>query len=189
MTFEEDIRNAVNTLNQGGIILYPTDTIWGLGCDATNPEAVEKIFHIKNRKENKSLILLVDGESMLQEYVSDIPDVAYDILDVTETPVTIIYPQGKNLAAGIYSEDGSVGIRICNDKFCRDLIGKFGKPIVSTSANISMQKPPENFRGIKEIIINSADYVVKFRQEDQKKYRASPVIKVHKNGEIKIIRK
>jgi L-threonylcarbamoyladenylate synthase len=189
MTFEEDIRNAVATLEQGGIILYPTDTLWGLGCDATNDLAVGKIFSIKNRKENKSLILLVDSESMLERYVSEIPDVAYDILDVSDSPVTIIYPGGKNLATGVYSEDGSVGIRICNEKFCRELIGKFGKPIVSTSANISSQKPPENYRGISEIIINSADYVVKFRQEDQEKHNASPVIKVLKNGEIKIIRK
>jgi L-threonylcarbamoyladenylate synthase len=189
MTFEEDIRNALTTLVQGGIILYPTDTLWGLGCDATNSEAVEKIFRIKKRQENKSLILLVDSESMLQDYVSEIPDVAFDILDVTVTPVTIIYPMGKNLADGVCGEDGSVGIRICNEKFCRELIRKFGKPIVSTSANTSRHKPPENFQGICEIIIYSADYVVKYRQEDQKKYKASPVIKILNNGEIKIIRK
>ncbi len=189
MTPEEDIRNAIGTLEKGGIILYPTDTVWGLGCDATSQPAVDRIFHIKNRNENKSLIILVDSEVMLKDYVSEIPDVAFDILDVTQIPVTIIYPAGKNLAAGVCSEDGSVGIRICHDKFCRELIGKFGRPVVSTSANLSRQKAPENFSEIRETIISSADYVVSYRRDEVKKSKPSPVIKILGDGTLKILRK
>jgi L-threonylcarbamoyladenylate synthase len=189
MTLEEDIINAINTLEKGGIILYPTDTVWGLGCDATNQAAVDKIFRIKNRNENKSLIILVDSEEMLRDYVNDVPDVAFDILDVTQIPVTIIYPGGKNLSEGVCSEDGSAGIRICHDKFCHEMIGKFGRPVVSTSANLSRQKAPENFSEIKENIIGSADYVVSYRRDEIRKSKPSPVIKILDDGTIKILRK
>jgi L-threonylcarbamoyladenylate synthase len=186
--FTEDINNSLITLRSGGVILYPTDTVWGLGCDATNASALEKIFKIKSRNESKSLIILVDGESMLERYVSDIPQIAFEIIEASDTPITIIYPRGKNLAGGICSEDGSVGIRICNDDFCSELIRRFRKPLVSTSANISGRPTPSHFGEIEDSVIRSVDYVVKYRQEDQQKHSPSPVIKIDKNGVFKIIR-
>ncbi|MCE5347052.1 MAG: threonylcarbamoyl-AMP synthase [Bacteroidales bacterium] len=189
MIFDEDIKNSIITLRSGGIILYPTDTIWGLGCDATSSSAVERIFKIKSRNENKSLIILVDGEQMLERYVKDIPEIIFELVSVSDDPLTIIYPKGKNLAPGVCSEDGSIGIRICRDEFCSELITRFRKPIVSTSANFSGKPSPENFSEIDKPVIDSVDYVVKYRQNDRGKYSASPVIKVEQDGSIKIIRK
>ena len=189
MTFEEDLKESLNTLRQGGILLYPTDTIWGLGCDPTNESAVNRIFQLKSRGENKSLIILADSLSMIERYVTDIPEIVYELAEVSDTPLTIIYPKGKNLATGVCSEDGSVAIRICHDEFCHELIIRFRKPIVSTSANLSGSPSPGNFSEIEKILINNVDYVVKFRQDDRSKNLASPVIKVNLNGTIKIIRK
>lgn len=189
MIFDEDIKDSLLTLKQGGIILYPTDTIWGLGCDATNPAAVEKIFKIKSRSESKSLLILVDGEQMIERYVKDIPEIVYELTSVSDSPLTIIYPNGKNLAAGVCGEDGSVGIRICRDEFCQELISRFRKPIVSTSANFSGKPSPENFSEIEKSVIDAADFVVKYRQDDRQKQSASPVIRVEQNGIIKIIRR
>jgi L-threonylcarbamoyladenylate synthase len=188
MDYKEDLKLALKTLREGGIILYPTDTIWGLGCDATNGKAVEKIFQIKKRRETQSLIILVNGYPMLERYVSNIPDTAASILDVADKPLTIIYPIGKNLAPGVCSEDGSVGIRICDDNFCSELISQFRKPIVSTSANCSEAPSPSIYSEIEEEIIKSADYVVKHRQEEIKKNTPSSIIKVDNNGVFKIIR-
>lgn len=189
MDFEEDLRNSLKILKEGGVILYPTDTVWGLGCDPTNSAAVEKIFTIKSRSDSKSLIILVDGDQMLERYVRDIPEIVFELINVSDTPITIIYPNGKNLATGVCSADGSVGIRICREIFCQELIKRFRKPIVSTSANISGNQSPSNFGEIKSDIINSVDYIVKFRQEDRQKHSASPVIRVEQNGVIKVIRK
>lgn len=189
MIFNEDIRDSLIVLKNGGIILYPTDTIWGIGCDATNPVAVEKIFQIKSRSENKSLLILVNGIQMIERYVAEIPDIVYELTSVSDNPLTIIYPSGKNLAPGVCNEDGSVGIRICHDEFCSELINRFRKPIVSTSANFSGKPSPENFSAIEPLVIDSADYVVKYRQNDRQKHSASPVIKIEQNGTIKIIRK
>jgi L-threonylcarbamoyladenylate synthase len=189
MDFKEDLIKALKTLREGGVILYPTDTVWGLGCDATNEEAVEKVFRIKKRKESKSLIILVNGEMMLQQYVKNTPEIVFNIIEVADKPLTIIYPEGKNLAPGVCSDDGSVGIRICRDDFCNELITRFRKPIVSTSANISGTPSPSNFSEIEETIINSAGYVAKHRQEDQQKYPPSPIIRIENDGVIKIIRK
>jgi L-threonylcarbamoyladenylate synthase len=189
MVFEDDLKESLNTLRQGGILLYPTDTIWGLGCDPTNESAVNRIFQLKSRGENKSLITLADSLSMVERYVTDIPEIVYELAEVSDTPLTIIYPKGKNLATGICSEDGSVAIRICKDEFCYELIRRFRKPIVSTSANLSGSPSPGNFSEIEKILINMVDYVVKFRQDDRSKSLASPVIKVNLNGTIKIIRK
>lgn len=189
MVFDNDIKDALLALRKGGIILYPTDTIWGIGCDATNAVAVEKIFKIKSRNENKSLLVLVDGENMLDRYVKDIPEIAFELAGVSDTPLTIIYPGGKNLAHGVCSEDGSVAIRICHDEFCHELISRFRKPITSTSANLSGKSSPENFDDIDNTIIESVDYVVKYRQDDREKHTASPIIKLEQNGTIKIIRK
>jgi L-threonylcarbamoyladenylate synthase len=157
----EDLNSAFKALGKGGIILYPTDTIWGLGCDATNAAAVEKIFMIKKRKESKSLIILVNGFQMLERYVRNIPGAAAEILEVTDKPVTIIYPEGKNLAPGVCNEDGSIGIRIIPDDFCNELITRFRKPLISTSANYSDTPSPSVFSDIDAELIRSADYVVK----------------------------
>jgi L-threonylcarbamoyladenylate synthase len=188
MDFREDINNAVKVLREGGVILYPTDTIWGLGCDATNAEAVKRIFEIKRRSDSKSLIVLVNGITMLERYVSSIPPAASAITDVAEKPVTIIYPGGKNLAPGVCSEDGSVGMRVTSDSFCSELITRFRKPVVSTSANFSDATAPGNFSGIDAGIIGSVSYVVRHRQDDNTKHKPSPVIKVNSDGTIKIIR-
>ena len=188
MNFEGDLREALKTLREGGVLLYPTDTLWGLGCDATSREAVEKIFKIKQRKEIKSLIILVNGDRMLQRYVKNIPEIVFELLEVADKPLTIIYPEGKGLAPGVCSEDGSVGIRICMDDFCNELIIRFRKPIVSTSANLSGTPAPANFDGIAGKIIESADYVVKHRQGDMKKYPPSSIIRIENDGVIRIIR-
>jgi L-threonylcarbamoyladenylate synthase len=188
INFEEDLKLALNALIKGGIILYPTDTIWGLGCDATNQDAVEKIFKIKKRRESKSLIILVNGFTMLERYVKNIPGVAAEILEVTDKPITIIYPGGKNLAPGVCDEDGSVGIRICSDDFCNKLITRFRKPLISTSANWSELPAPSIFAEISKEIILSVDYVVKHRQTDINKKTPSSIIKTDNNGVIKIIR-
>jgi L-threonylcarbamoyladenylate synthase len=189
MIFDEDLNEALNTLRKGGVILYPTDTIWGLGCDPTNSSAVEKIFRIKSREPGKSLLILTDSEAMLERYVSDVPEIAWELISVTDDPVTIIYPRGKNLAPGVAGEDGSIGIRICHDEFCSELIKRFRKPIVSTSANFSGKPSPENFSAIDKKVIEAADYVVKHRQDDRRRYSSSPVIKLGADGTIRIIRK
>lgn len=189
MTSDEDIKESLITLREGGVILYPTDTIWGLGCDPSNDAAINRIFKIKSRVENKSLIILVDGLPMIERYVTEIPEIVYELAEVSDTPLTIIYPKGKNLAAGVFGEDDSVAIRICHDEFCRELISRFRKPIVSTSANLSGNASPANFSEIEKNVIEKVDYVVKYRQNDRSKSIASPVIKVNRDGTIKIIRK
>jgi L-threonylcarbamoyladenylate synthase len=189
MTFEEDIKDSLITLRKGGIILYPSDTIWGLGCDPTNEIAVKKLFKIKSRSGNKSLIILVDRETMLERYVSEVPEIAWELTSVSDDPLTVIYPSGKNLAPGVCSEDCSIGIRICRDEFCSELIKRFRKPIVSTSANFSGKPSPGNFSEIDDLLIEAVDYVVKYRQDDRSKYSSSPVIQLDPDGTIKIIRK
>jgi L-threonylcarbamoyladenylate synthase len=188
MFFDEDIKSSLAVLKDGGIILYPTDTIWGLGCDATNPSAVEKIFKIKARSADKGLLILVNGDLMLERYVRDIPEISFELAAVADDPLTIIYPQGRNLAEGVYSEDGSVGIRICRDEFCNELITRFRKPIVSTSANFSGEPSPGNFGEIDKAITDLVGYVVKYRQDERQKQSASAVIKIGPGGTIKIIR-
>ena len=188
MVFDYDIKESLIILKKGGIILYPTDTVWGLGCDATNPSAVEKIFRIKTRSGSKSLIILVNGDQMLDRYVNGIPEISFELTGVSDDPLTIIYPEGKNLAEGVCSDDGSVGIRICRDDFCNELITRLRKPIVSTSANLSGKPSPGNFSEIEKSVIDLVDYVVKYRQDDRQKQSASPVIKIELNGTIKIIR-
>lgn len=189
MNFEEDIRKSLAVLKSGGVILYPTDTIWGLGCDATNPSAVEKVFSIKKRTESKSLIILVNGIDMLERYVKGIPQSAIELISVSDSPLTIIYPEGKNLAAGVCNEDKSVGIRICYEPFCYELISRFRKPVVSTSANISGKTAPAGYSEIENEVISSVDYCVRYKQEDRRKASPSPVISIDKNGVLKILRK
>lgn len=189
MNSGDDIKDSIDCLRKGGVLLYPTDTIWGLGCDATDNSAVEKIFRIKSRDTSKSLLILVDSEAMLERYVREVPEIAWELIAVSDTPLTIIYPEGKNLAAGVCADDGSVGIRICRDEFCNKLISAFRKPVVSTSANISGRPSPQNFSEIDETVKKAADYIVKYRQDDITKHPASPVIRLLPDGSIKIIRK
>lgn len=186
--YEDDIRNALSALKNGGVILYPTDTVWGLGCDAGRTSSVEKILRIKTRSESKSLIILVNGVEMLERYVRNVPGIAYELTGVSDSPLTIIYPEGKNLSPLVCGADGSVAIRICNDDFCNEMITRFRRPVVSTSANISGQSSPSHFKEIDDVIINSVDYAVKYRQNDRRKCSPSPVIKVDKNGVFEILR-
>ena len=186
---EEEIQNALLALRKGGSIVYPTDTIWGIGCDAKNKDAVAKLFKIKERAEYKSMVVLVCDEKMLNRYVKEVPAIAWDLIEAAENPLTIIYPDGRGLASSIIAADGSVGIRLVKDEFCRDLIHKFGKPIVSSSANISGEPSPKTFNDIKLDILNKVDYIVNHRKEELNNSKASDIIKVEMNGEFKILRK
>jgi len=187
--FRDEINKALEVLKSGGIILYPTDTVWGLGCDATNAEAVAKIYALKNRADSKSLIILIDTDSKLQSYVSEIPDVAYDLIEFTEKPLTIIYDGAKNLAKNLIGADGSIGIRIPKHDFCQQLIQRFRKPIVSTSANISGEHTPENFLEISEYILNGVDLIIDLEQESSEKKSSSTIIKLGAGGQFEFIRK
>jgi L-threonylcarbamoyladenylate synthase len=184
----EDILSALKALNQGGIILYPTDTIWGIGCDATNEEAVKRVYDIKQRKDAKSMLILLDNADNLVDYVEDVPDIAYNLIDITNKPLTIIYPGAKNVAKSLIAEDGSIGIRIVDDEFCRQLIRKLGKPIVSTSANISGNPWPPNYSKVDKKIIRAMDYIVSWKQHEVKRGTPSGIIKLGPGSEIKIIR-
>jgi L-threonylcarbamoyladenylate synthase len=187
--FEDDLKNSLEVLRNGGVILYPTDTVWGLGCDPTNPGAVDKLLKIKSRTESKSLIILVNGITMLERYVKDIPAIVYELTEVSVSPLTIIYPVGKNLASGICAKDSSVAVRICDEQFCNELISRFRKPVVSTSANLSGAPSPANFEEVDPELVKKADYAVRYRREEKRKFKPSPVIRVENNGVIKIIRK
>jgi L-threonylcarbamoyladenylate synthase len=184
----EDIKAALEVLQNGGVILYPTDTIWGLGCDAANEEAVKRIYAIKNRVNSKSMLVLMENAALLERYVDEVPEIAYDLIELTEKPLTIIYDGARNFAKNLIAEDGSIGIRITGEKFSSELIRRFKRPIVSTSANISGKPSPACFDEIEPEIINAVDYVVKFRQEDNAKAEPSSIMKLGKGGEIKIIR-
>ena len=185
----DDIEKALIVLKDGGLILYPTDTVWGIGCDATNAEAVSKVFRIKQRVDSKALLVLLDSANRLIQYVSEVPEVAYELIEVSDRPVTIIYPGAKNLAPNLIADDGSIGIRIPNDEFCRQLISRFRKPIVSTSANISGVATPALFSEIGTEIIDGVDYIVQRRQNDFTRNQPSSIIKLGVGGEIQIIRK
>lgn len=185
----EDIKTALAVLQKGGVILYPTDTIWGLGCDACNEEAVKKIYDIKNRVDSKSMLVLMENAALLERYVEEVPEIAYDLIELTDKPLTIIYDGAKNLAKNLVAEDGSIGIRLTTEQFSSDLIRRFKRPIVSTSANISGKPSPASFAEIAQEIIDSVDYVVKYRQDDNQKTVPSSIIKLGRRGEIKIIRK
>ncbi len=185
----DDLKKAVEVLRDGGVILYPTDTIWGLGCDATNSEAVSKIYEIKKRAETKSMLVLMDSPAKLQAYVDEIPDMAWDLIELTTKPLTIIYPGAKNLASNLINEDKTIGIRITEEVFSKKLCEMFRKPIVSTSANISGEKSPTFFKEISSEILNAVDYVVNFRQDDSTPAQPSSIIKLGAGNQIEIIRK
>jgi len=184
---QTEINNALQILKQGGLILYPTDSVWGIGCDATNPEAVKKIYELKQRADSKALICLVADDRMLKKYVKTIPSVAFDILDVADTPITIIYDDAQNLANNLIAEDGTIAIRIPNDDFCFQLLRKFNGAIVSTSANISGEPTPKSFKEISPEVLKGVDYVVNLHR-DKICSKPSSIIKLSNNGVVKVIR-
>lgn len=186
--YRDDIRQAVEVLNRGGIILYPTDTIWGLGCDATNAEAVKRVFEIKQREDAKALITLVDSEAKVQAYVREMPDVAWDLMEVADSPLTIIYDGARNLAPNLLAEDGSVGIRVTHEAFSNYLCLRFKRPIVSTSANLSGQPSPRCFADIAPEIVAAVDYVCTSRRQETVCPSPSHIIKLGVGGEVKVIR-
>lgn len=186
--YDEDLKQAVSVMRRGGIILYPTDTIWGIGCDAANSEAVRRIFELKRRSDSKAMLSLLDSDAKLGYYVPDIPDVAYDLMDLSEKPMTIIYDGVRHLAPELIAQDGSAGIRITREEFSRDLCRLLGGAVVSTSANISGSPSPRNFSEIDEAIIKGVDYVVSYRQNDHGLAKASGIIKLGSGGLVQVIR-
>ena len=184
-----DIENSLIALKKGQTILYPTDTVWGIGCDATNVDAVNRIFEIKKRNESKSLVILVDSLEMLHQIIPNIPIQALEWIKNSPKPTTVIYHNPVDLASNVIAVDNTVGIRIVQDEFCKELIRSFGKPIVSTSANISGEPTPAFFKEISNEIRNSVDYIVKWRQDETKQAESSSIVKIEANGEIVFIRK
>ncbi|RLD76509.1 MAG: threonylcarbamoyl-AMP synthase [Bacteroidetes bacterium] len=184
----EDLKKALDILFEGGIILYPTDTIWGIGCDANNSEAVKRIYELKKREDSKSMLVLINDTNRIPSYLEEMPDIAWDLTEVSEKPLTIIYPGAKNLAANLIAKDKTIGIRVTSDPFCNSLIKKFKRPIVSTSANISGQASPANFSEISDEIKTQVDYIVKHRQNEKEKAKPSGIIQLGINGQVKVIR-
>ena len=189
MALKTEIEKAARILSGGGIILYPSDTIWGIGCDATLPQAVGKVYEIKERDDTKAMLVLVNSLGMLEDYVEEVPEMAYEIIELSDQPLTIIYPGARGLAANLVHADGSIGIRITRDPFCTGLIRAFGKPIVSTSANVAGQASPAFFDEIKDSILASVNYTVDWRRGDREKRKPSGILKVGLKGEIEVIRR
>ena len=185
---KEEVRKACEILKNGGIILYPTDTIWGIGCDATNEAAVKRVYELKLREDSKAMLVLLDDVGKLASYV-EVPDVAYELLEVNDKPMTIIYPNAKNLAKNLIAQDRTIGIRITSEAFTKALLYRFRKPIVSTSANISGEPSPKCFAEISDAVKSVVDYVVDFRQEETTNPAPSSIIKLDVGGKIQIIRK
>lgn len=186
--YEQELWKTVEILRSGGTILYPTDTIWGLGCDATNFEAVENIYKLKHRIESKSLIVLIDDENKLHDYVEKVPEISFDLINSLDKPTTIIYSKAKNLASNVVASDGSIAIRVTKDLFCRELIKLFGKPIVSTSANISGDASPVIYRDVPEDLLNGVDYIVNLYHGRMNSPKPSTIIRLFENGEFIIVR-
>ena len=192
MTREEDIRRAVEVLRKGGVILYPTDTVWGIGCDATNEEAVKRVYEIKQRDDSKALICLVDSDARLQRYVRNVPDVAWQLIDSIQEggkPTTLVLDGAVNLAANLIAEDGSIGIRITQEPFSKELCYRFQKALVSTSANISGQPAAQNYRDISPELLEAVDYVCWSRRQEHQPHQPSAIIRLRQGGEVEIIRK
>ena len=189
MNRKEDIQNAVEVMRRGGVILYPTDTVWGIGCDATNEEAVAKVYKIKQRDDHKALICLVDSDARLQRYVRNVPNVAWDIFDLATKPTTIILDGAVNLAPNLIPEDGSIAMRITHEEFSKELCYRFQKPIVSTSANISGQPAAMNYQDITPELLEAVDYVCYSRRQEKKPHTPSSIIKLTESGEITVLRK
>ena len=189
MTQKEDIKNAIDAMKKGGVILYPTDTVWGLGCDATNAEAVAKIYKIKQRDDSKALICLADSVDRVQRYVRDVPSVAWALMELSDKPTTVILDGAVNLAPNLIAEDGSIGLRVTNEPFSKELCYRFQKAIVSTSANISGETAAQNYCDISPEILEAVDYVCWTRRQEHKPHKPSSIIKLTKDGRVTIIRK
>jgi len=187
--FKNEVSKALKVLQDGGIILYPTDTIWGVGCDATNTDAVKKIYTLKQRDETKSMIILLDTENKLESYVKDVSPLAYDLIEFAENPLTLVMPGAKNISSALISSDGSIGIRVSKHPFCRQLIQMLRKPLVSTSANISGKPFPQYFSQIAPEIINGVDYVVDIDRDDMEIKTPSTIMRLDPDGQFKFIRK
>lgn len=185
---KEEIKKAVEILRSGGIILYPTDTVWAIGCDATNEQAVKKVFELKQREDKKAMLILIDNLVKLQSYVEEVPEMAWDLIEYAEKPLTIIYPEAKNLANNLIGEDKSIGIRVTKEEFSKKLCEQFRKPIVSTSANVSGEPTPANFSQISDSIKSKVDYIINFRQEETANPKPSSIIKLGKGNLFEIIR-
>ncbi|MBQ2002145.1 MAG: threonylcarbamoyl-AMP synthase [Bacteroidaceae bacterium] len=185
---QDEIKKAVEVLRKGGVILYPTDTVWGIGCDATNAEAVKRVYEIKKRADSKALICLVDSESRLCRYVRNVADVTWDMIELSTKPLTVIFDNATGLAENLLAEDGSVGIRVTREEFSKELCFRFQKPIVSTSANISGEPTAMTFDEIDDEIKNAVDYVVRYNQRCKEKHMPSSIIKISASGEFTIIR-
>lgn len=187
-SYDQDIEFSLKTLQNGGILLYPTDTIWGIGCDATNAEAVQKIYDLKNREEKKSLIILLPDEQTVSEYVNAPSRVLLSYLAAQNKPTTGIFSSAKNVATNLVNEDGTIAIRITKDLFCKQLIQRLRKPLVSTSANISGEKSPQNFASVSDKIKNGVDYIVRHRQNEVQNVSPSSIVRLNENGDIHILR-
>lgn len=185
---KEDIQKCIEVLKKGGLILYPTDTIWGIGCDATNAKAVQKVYELKKRADNKALIVLLDSEEHLDHYVVDVPEMASELIHVAVKPLTIVYEGAFNVAPNLLGDNDSLGIRVSNEKFSHELCEQFGRPIVSTSANVSGEPSPKIFSEVTKEIADGVDYVVKYRQDDNKPADASNIILLGSDGTFKILR-
>ncbi len=185
---KQEIENSVATLKEGKVILYPTDTIWGIGADATNSKAVQRIYKIKKRDTEKSMIILLDTVDKLKDYVVEVPDIAYELIEKTRVPLTIVYPKAKNLAKNLVAADGSIAIRVVNGEYCSEVIKQFGKPIVSTSANLSGEPSPVTFENISKTVVEKVDYVVDLFHSRLKTLKASTVIKMGSDGMFEILR-
>lgn len=185
--FTEEINACIKILEKGGLILYPTDTIWGIGCDATNEAAVQKVYALKNRDDSKAIICLVSNDAMLERHVEHVPELAYDIMVLSTKPTTIIYDRPKGVAKNLIAFDNTLAIRVASDKFCQYLINKFRKPIVSTSANVSGEVSPKAFDEISESILKGVDYVVNLPSESPNAV-PSAIIKLGNDGTVKVIR-
>lgn len=184
----DEVKKAVEVMRAGGVILYPTDTVWGIGCDATNPEAVKKVYEIKRRSDSKALICLVDSEARLQRYVRNVADVTWDMMELSDKPLTVIFDKVTGLASNLIAEDGSAGIRITREEFSKELCFRFQKPVVSTSANISGEPTALTFDEISDEIKEAVDYVVKYNRQCREKHKPSSIIKMNANGQFTIIR-
>lgn len=185
---KESLDKALEVLKNGGIILYPTDTIWGIGCDATNTEAVKRIFELKQREDAKAMLMLVGSEGQLQQFVKEVPDVAWQLIDSAVNPLTIIYDEPINISPALLAEDGSAGFRITNEYFSRSLCQRLRRPLVSTSANISGRPSPKSFADIDKEILDGVDYVVEVRRDEKGETAPSNIIKIGNDSVVKIIR-
>ncbi len=185
---QDEVKKAIEVMKKGGVILYPTDTVWGIGCDATNPEAVKRIYEIKRREDSKAMISLIDSEVRLSRYVRNVADVTWDMIELTTKPLTVIYDNVSGLAPNLLAEDGSAAIRITREEFSKELCFRFQKPIVSTSANISGEPTARTFDEISDEIKEAVDYVVRYNQRCKEKHQPSSIVRIRPNGEFTIIR-